>query len=427
MKKVVVVGSGAGGAVAAKELQGKAEVTVLEAGREFRPFSVNLSMLETAKATGLFFDARMIRLLFPCMQVRKTDDMVLVNGIGTGGTTTLSAGNAVRADAGLREIGLDLDVEFAELYREIPVTTAHAMHWRETTKQLFSICGDMDLHPHPTPKMGRYERCTNCGRCVLGCPYGVKWDSRAFVREARSRGARLVTGCRVVNLEMEGGKVRGVWAREALARRFYPADMVILAAGGLGTPVILQNSGISCEPRLFVDPVLCLAAPRDACLQNREVSMPFIVQREHFILSPYFDYLSFFFHRPWSFPARNTLGLMVKLADSASGRIDSKGISKTLTPRDMKNLEDGMDLCRQIFRRLGVREKDMVPGALNAGHPGGMLPLTEREAETIHDDRLPPNLFVADATLLPRSLGNPPIFTIMALAKRVSRVCLEHL
>jgi choline dehydrogenase-like flavoprotein len=31
------------------------------------------------------------------------------------------------------------------------------------------------------------------------------------------------------------------------------------------------------------------------------------------------------------------------------------------------------------------------------------------------------NLYVADATLIPHSLGNPPILTIVALAKRVSR------
>jgi len=52
-----------------------------------------------------------------------------------------------------------------------------------------------------------------------------------------------------------------------------------------------------------------------------------------------------------------------------------------------------------------------------------MLPLTQASASTVHDDRLPENVFVADATLLPRSLGNPPILTIIALAKRVARVC----
>jgi hypothetical protein len=38
-----------------------------------------------------------------------------------------------------------------------------------------------------------------------------------------------------------------------------------------------------------------------------------------------------------------------------------------------------------------------------------MLPLTEASARTMHDDRLPENAYVADATLFPRSLGNPRI------------------
>jgi choline dehydrogenase-like flavoprotein len=47
--------------------------------------------------------------------------------------------------------------------------------------------------------------------------------------------------------------------------------------------------------------------------------------------------------------------------------------------------------------------------------------------EAFHADRLPANLYVADASLLPRSLGKPPILTIMALAQRVAAVCRERL
>jgi hypothetical protein len=71
---------------------------------------------------------------------------------------------------------------------------------------------------------------------------------------------------------------------------------------------------------------------------------------------------------------------------------------------------------------MGVPRADTFLGTLNAGHPGGCLPLTPAEAEPLHDARLPENLYVADASLLPRSMGNPPILTIMALAQRVARV-----
>jgi len=56
-----------------------------------------------------------------------------------------------------------------------------------------------------------------------------------------------------------------------------------------------------------------------------------------------------------------------------------------------------------------------------------MFPLTKNEAETFHHDTLPDNLYVADASLFPKSLGNPPIFTIMAMAKRIGKICREKM
>lgn len=427
MKRVIVVGSGAGGAAAAKKLQGKFNVTVLEAGREFKPFSIHLSALEKLKKTGMFFDEREIQLLFPSMRVKKTKDrLVMVSGICLGGTTTLSAGNALRMDKGLKELGIDLDHEFEELYREIPLTYDHRNKWRDTTRRLFEICQEMNLNPKSIPKLGDYRGCRNCGRCVLGCQYHVKWDSRQFLRAALDKGADLVTGCMVSKVVFEKGLVKGVQAQKGLNTVFYPADIVILAAGGFSTPVILQNSGIECENRLFVDPVLCVAAKWKGSLQNKELSMPFAVQREHYILSPYFDYLSFFFHKNWRYPASDTLALMIKLADSNTGSVDHKNIKKTLTDLDKKRLQEGVEICKEILSKLGIRKEDIFLGTLNAGHPGGMLPLTMQEAATFHNPKLPENLYVADATLFPQSLGNPPILTIMAMAKRVSKNIMER-
>ena len=65
-------------------------------------------------------------------------------------------------------------------------------------------------------------------------------------------------------------------------------------------------------------------------------------------------------------------------------------------------------------------EKTKDLGTRNAGHPGGMLPLTENEKASLHHPSLPDNLYVADATILPRSMGNPPMLTIMALAKKIA-------
>jgi hypothetical protein len=75
-----------------------------------------------------------------------------------------------------------------------------------------------------------------------------------------------------------------------------------------------------------------------------------------------------------------------------------------------------------ILDKLGVPGEKQFLGTLNAGHPGGMLPLTEAERETLHSPILPDNLYIADATILPEAMGNPPILTIMALARKIARI-----
>jgi choline dehydrogenase-like flavoprotein len=346
MKKALVVGSGAGGATVAKELQGTFDVTVLEAGKEFHPFSMNLSLIDKIKQTGLMFDAREIQLLFPKMRIRKTaDTMVMVNGVGLGGTTTLATGNGVRMDHDLKKYGINLDTEFEELFNEIPITTEHQKRWRPTTRRLFEICQELNFNPQPLPKMGDNRKCINCGRCVLGCAYGAKWDSRKFLDTAIDKGARVMTDCRVEQVVIEGGKAAGVKYKRGWRSEFLSADLIILAAGGFGTPVILESSGIGCEKRLFVDPVLCVAAKWKGAMQNKEISMPFVVQRNGYILSPYFDYLSYFFNKNWSYPAADTLGMMIKLADVNCGTVSKNGIDKTLADQDKKKLNEAVDEC----------------------------------------------------------------------------------
>ncbi|HEX2981658.1 MAG TPA: FAD-dependent oxidoreductase [Anaerolineaceae bacterium] len=425
-KQAIVVGSGAGGATAAKELQGAYDVTLLEAGRAFKPFGLPLNGLEMLRQAGLFFDEREIRMAIPAYKTCRTkDQMVLVNGIGLGGTTTICTGNALRMDRDLQRLGINLDAEFEEIYREIPVTTAHQRRWKKVTRRLFAIFQELDLDPQPMPKMGAYERCVHCGRCQLGCPQGIKWDSRQFVQAAQAKGARVISNCQVERVTIEGQRATGVIAKSGLGRHFFPADLVVLAAGGFATPVILDRSGVPCEAHLFVDPVLCVAGRSRGCKQHQDVTMPFVSSRDHTILSPYFDHLSFFFNKDWRIPADDVVSIMIKLADDALGSISSRGVAKTLTCQDHSRLDEGVAICREILRRFGVDEAEQFLGTVIAGHPGGMLPLTENEATSIHSNRLPDNLYVADASLLPQSLGNPPILTIIALAKRISKVCMS--
>lgn len=436
MKRAVVVGSGAGGAIAARELAGAFSVSVLEAGREFQPFHGDIGRIERLRSTRLFLEPRMIQLMFPAMKVtRVSEHMVLVHALATGGTTALATANALRCDEALLQRGIDLGNEFAALSTEVPISTEHESRWRPVTRELFSTCEALGLNPALTPKMVDYARCTQCGRCVLGCRSGAKWDSRVFLRQAVGRGAQLLTQTKVERVALEetviGGhaaqRATGVVVRQRGRRRFLPAELVVLAAGGLGTPAILDRSGIRTEDRLFVDPVLCVAARVDTGRTDQEVPMPFFVEGCDYIISPYFDYLSFLFNPAWRHPRHDITALMIKLADSQAGSVDRHGVRKGLSARDKQTLATAADVCREIFKRFGVRPESTFLGTLNAGHPGGTLPLTGAEPAPLHPDRLPVNVYVADASLLPQSLGKPPILTIMALARRVAAECRAKL
>ena len=420
MKKAIVIGSGAGGATAARMLSKHFDVTVLEAGREFKPFAFPLKQLAKLRKTGVYFDERMIQLLLPSMRIDRDKDMVMVYGRGVGGTTTLATGNAVRADEGLKKIGINLDAEFEELNRELPITTDHQRYWNSITKQTFKVMQEMGLDPKPMPKLLRPNGCRMCGHCSIGCPTRAKWDVRELLD-----GINVVTNCRVSRIEIGDGKAKRVHATKGLQHLTFDADVVIVAAGGYGTPDILRASGIECEPRLFVDPVLCVAAPMENARQDHQLLMPFVSMREKYIISPYMDWLSFFFNRKWYKPMDGMVSLMIKLADVEQGDVHHNKMQKKLTAMDRLRLQQGVDDCREVLLRMGAKKEDIFLGTLNAGHPGGMLPLTEAEAETLHSPLLPDNLYVCDASLLPQSLGLPPILTIMALAKRITKIIAE--
>ncbi len=415
-KKAIIIGSGAGGAMAARMLAGKFEVTVLEAGKAFKPFSLSLDKLAAFRKTGLYLDERMIQMLLPSMRIDRQKEMVMVYGRGVGGTTTLATGNAVRADEGLKKIGIHLDEEFDELYRELPITTNHQRFWSPITKQTFQVMQEMGLDPQPMPKLLRPNNCRLCGHCSIGCPTRAKWDTRELLK-----GINVVTGCKVTRIDISGRLAHRVHAVKGLQHQTFEADIIIVAAGGYGTPHILRASGIDCQPTLFVDPVLCVAAPMEKARQNRQLLMPFVSMREKYIISPYMDWLSFFFNRSWRKPMDGMVSLMIKLADVEQGDVHHNRMRKELTPLDHQRLEQGVIDCREILMQLGANPQDIFLGTLNAGHPGGMLPLTSAEAETLHSPLLPDNLYVSDATILPQSLGLPPMLTIMAMAKRIAK------
>jgi len=424
-RHAVIVGSGAGGAVMAKELQGSYRVTILESGGMFRPMPYSLSVLDPFRRTGILMDERMIPWVFPSMRIHKSGgEIVFVSGRNRGGSTALSTGSAVRADENLQSIGIDLSPEFDELSRQIPVTIDHRSLWGTISKEMFSHCESAGFEPTIIPKMGHHERCRNCGRCMLGCRYGIKWYGEALLREAEQNGVEIRTGHTVIKLVERNGKIAGVMVKAGSRTYVVEADLIILSAGGFNTPMILERSGITTDDNLFVDPVLTVAAHLPGSHQNSELTMPFMIRGTRFFLSPYYDFLSVLFNPKWrQYRYGDIYGIMIKLADTPIGSIRRTGIEKSLTTEDHDILKTAQAMCIDIFRSMNIHENDIQPGTLHAGHPGGTLSLRRESAESFHDSRLPDNVYVADASLLPGPFGMPPILTIMALAKRIASIC----
>ena len=88
--------------------------------------------------------------------------------------------------------------------------------------------------------------CNHCGPCLIGCANGAKSSTDlTYWPKARENGVELRTGCVVQQVEIEAGRARGIRYRDAEGREvFQPAQIVVVAGNGIGTPRLLLASGI---------------------------------------------------------------------------------------------------------------------------------------------------------------------------------------
>ena len=91
--------------------------------------------------------------------------------------------------------------------------------------------------------------CGDCGSCPFGCVRGTKRSGiRAQLATAAAGGARIVPDAQVARVIMDGSRAVGVEgavvAGNVTRRVVVRARTVVLAAGALRTPAILQRSGL---------------------------------------------------------------------------------------------------------------------------------------------------------------------------------------
>lgn len=427
--RAIVVGTGAGGATAARELANNGfEVVILEAGKPFKPFRRLLPLVEPSRRIGLLRDERIISLLFPPMDTtRSAKDLVLMRGITTGGSTVLSCGNMVRAEQGLKEIGLDLTHEFDEIERNIGITEFPKRRWRPTTRKMFEAAEKLGLEPKITPKAVNSTKCISCGLCETGCSTGARWDSRNFLNDAINAGATLHTSTPVEKVIIENGQAKGVIVKSGNKLKTIKADIVVLAAGGIGTAQILKTSGLQAKDNLWADIVLTLGGVFKGANQLKEPPMVWYTKHEDYILSPYLDILSHWFHKPWrNVSIEDRVGIMVKLADIEEGAVFADGkVQKAIKDEDYLRLDEAIGKAEEIMELAGV-SGPYIKGMHNAGHLGGTVPLRAEDVDSMKPSWLPDGLWVADLSLAPRSQGLPTILLTAALALRVTHKIIEN-
>jgi choline dehydrogenase-like flavoprotein len=253
---VVVVGSGAGAGVVARELAaaGRA-VIVLEAG-PFVP-EPEMPVNELAAFDRLYLDHGLTSTW--------DGSISILAGGAVGGGTTINWMTCFDAPAEVRSEwahghglagfdGPEGDRDYAAIRGELGVTPAP----RLPAKDAVLVAGARALGIEVGPTERNAAACTDCGSCPFGCRAGTKRSGlQAHLADATLRGARLVADARVDRLIVEGGRVAGVeatldWSRpRAAADRDGPrkllvrARQVVLAAGALRSPAILIRSGLA--------------------------------------------------------------------------------------------------------------------------------------------------------------------------------------
>lgn len=265
----VVVGSGYGGGVAASRLaRAGRRVCVLERGREFltgefpsrfpdirRELQVTGPRLRLGSRTGLF-------------DVRQGEHLHVLVGCGLGGGSLVNAAVAMRPDervfahaAWPPQVGSDglLDEGFARARAMLRPAAYPEPHRLTKYQALERASRAIGVAPHAAPVVVsfaetvnpagvRQAACTLCGDCCSGCNVGAKNTiALTYLPDACAHGAALFTHSTVSHIERGEGLWRVVVERSdgpegRRERRTVEAELVVLAAGTLGSTEILLRS-----------------------------------------------------------------------------------------------------------------------------------------------------------------------------------------
>ncbi len=393
---VIIIGSGAGGAIIARELaKNKIPVTIIEKG----PYI-------DSKDAFNYYDSY-------------NDSVDLLTTTCVGGATIVSMSNMVRAlDSELHEYGVDISSEYEYVEDLVGVHDLDDSHIGKGTQLFLDAGKELGLKTLKMPKAIREKDCIQCGKCAFGCPADAKWSGKDFIDEAVDDGATFISEAEVTEVIVEDSKVKGVkYIKNNIEESIF-SDTVILSAGAIGSTLLLRSAGIDAGRKIFFDPFVTVGGYLKDINFNTEVQMAGLVIGNNFVLSPHFSSFTIGNMDDKKVENKDILSIMVKTADEAEGYVDDGDVVKINTIKDIRYLAEGVATAGFILEKAGVDPTTIASTLYRGAHPGGTAPIGE-----IVDSNQETNikgLFVSDASVLPISPGKPPILTILALSKRLS-------
>lgn len=390
MHDFIIVGSGAGGATAAKELSAAGKsVLLLEKGTDIGPG--NSSKAYTVIKSGV----------------------ELWQASCLGGTTTVTMGNVMRSN-----LSQKLDPHMTEAEEEMNAWSIPPEKMGPATKLLRGLSKEWV----PMPKAIDLKKCTSCGLCAFGCLQQAKWDASVYIRQAVSKGCKVATNAGVRKVMIEGGKAIGV---ETIDGRVFKGYNIILSAGAVETPRILLRSGVdSVGKGLFVDTFITVGGVKERAGQNHELGMGLYIQRDGYMLSPHHSSLlmPILMQRDIKAEPQDLLSIMVKIEDEPTGVVRQGAVVKESTAKDLELLEKGRREAVEMLLRAGVDEKTIAEVHPRGAHPGGTCStFVKSTIKTFTDIK---SLSIADASAIPGPFGVPPMLTVVAMSKRLCSLFL---
>jgi len=419
---VIVAGTGPGGASAARELAraGK-KVLMIEKGADNQWLGNHIA--------AMFF-----------VDVTKAHPIghpIMARAITTGGSSLMYCGTCTPPAPWIKEkTGIDLGPIADATMEELNVGPLPDHLIGDGAKAIMKAANELGMKWEPLPKFINPEKCKpDCGACMLGCPTGAKWTSREYIKDAMEHGADLMTKTTVDRVLTEDGKAAGVKTKGSNGTRAFFSDVVIVSAGGLGSPVILKRSGIDEAGKgFFGDPLVFTYGQYDGKGSGYDIPMTAGTWEFHDadgymmtdLIEPWMLLGTMMGmkgpqHLPKTLNFNKTLGIMTKCKDPVSGSISANGtLKKKLEPEVWKRLNAGDKHAREILLKAGCKFKTLITSPVKAAHPGGSARIGEVVDNNLEAYKIK-NLYVADASVVPDELGTPVVLLASSFGKYAAR------